>query len=192
MRKYCGCKAAEEMNTMRTSLVNSHCYPAYRCASMRPTLLSSARVATVTINPNEVTPLHLRPEFESTIRMPEEITSVILGSPGSFKAEHNEGEPNYVYVKPITKQPAQSNLLIATKSGQHVTLELISDGDGERRYSAGGLSNRIPCYAKLPGLTRCGRVGLSQSGLTKRSSTWLRRCARKLRICALIGSRCGV
>jgi hypothetical protein len=88
----------------------------------------SGRVVTVTINPNEVTPLHLRPEFESTIRMPEEVTSVILGGPGTFKAEHNEGEPNYVYVKPITRQPAQSNLLIATKSGQHVTLELISDG----------------------------------------------------------------
>jgi hypothetical protein len=87
-----------------------------------------ARVATVVINPAQITPLHLRPEFESTIRMPEEVTSVILGSPGSFKAEHNEGEPDYVYVKPITKEPAQSNLLIATKSGQHVTLELISDG----------------------------------------------------------------
>lgn len=89
-----------------------------------------ARVATITINPREVTILHLRPEFESTIRMPEEITSVILGSPGDFKAEHNEGEPDYVYVKPITKSPAQSNLLIATKSGQHVTLELVSDGAG--------------------------------------------------------------
>jgi hypothetical protein len=33
-------------------------------------------------------------------------------------------------VKPITKAPAQSNLLIATKSGQHVTLELVSDGAG--------------------------------------------------------------
>ena len=60
--------------------------------------------------------------------MPEEITSVILGSPGEFKAEHNEGEPEYVYVKPITKEAAQSNLLIATKSGQHVALELVSDG----------------------------------------------------------------
>jgi hypothetical protein len=87
-----------------------------------------ARVVTLTISPNEITTLHLRPEFESTIRLPEEITSVILGSPGTFKAEHNEGEPEYVYVKPITKEPAQSNLLIATKSGQHVTLELISDG----------------------------------------------------------------
>jgi hypothetical protein len=87
-----------------------------------------ARVATITINPREVTVIHLRPEFESTIRMPEEITSVILGSPREFKAEHSEGEPEYVYVKPITKEPAESNLLIATKSGQHVTLELVSDG----------------------------------------------------------------
>jgi hypothetical protein len=87
-----------------------------------------ARVATITINPREITVLHLRPEFESTIRLPEEVTSVILGSPGEFKAEHNEGEPEYVYVKPITKLAAQSNLLIATKSGQHVTLELVSDG----------------------------------------------------------------
>ena len=70
-----------------------------------------ARVATITINPREITVLHLRPEFESTIRMPEEVTSVILGSPGEFKAEHNEGEPEYVYVKPITKVAAQSNLL---------------------------------------------------------------------------------
>jgi hypothetical protein len=68
--------------------------------------------------------------------MPEEITSVILGSPGSFKAEHNEGEPDYVYVKPITKEAAQSNLLIATRSGQHVSIELISDGVGGKSGSA--------------------------------------------------------
>jgi len=89
-----------------------------------------ARVDTITINPREVTILHLRPEFESTIHMPEEVTSVILGSPGEFKAEHNEGEPEYVYVKPITEDAAQSNLLIATKSGQHVSLELVSEGAG--------------------------------------------------------------
>ena len=51
-----------------------------------------------------------------------------IASPSEFKAEHSEGEPEYVYVKPITKEPAESNLLIATKSGQHVTLELVSDG----------------------------------------------------------------
>jgi hypothetical protein len=51
-----------------------------------------------------------------------------FGSRGSFSTEHNEGEPNYVYVKPVTKEPAQSNLEIAMKSGQQVTPELISDG----------------------------------------------------------------
>jgi hypothetical protein len=88
----------------------------------------SGRVATITINPGEITTLHLRPGFESTIRMPEEVTSVVIGSPGEFKAEHNEGESRYVYVKPITKQSAQSNLLISTRSGQRVDLKLVSDG----------------------------------------------------------------
>ena len=97
-----------------------------RLPATRP--VAGARVATITINPREVTVLHLRPQFESTIHMPEEITSVVLGSPGEFKAEHNEAEPEYVYVKPITQEAAQSNLLIATKSGQHVSLELVSDG----------------------------------------------------------------
>src|SRR5260370_86253 len=87
-----------------------------------------ARIATVVINPAEVTPLHLRPEFDSAIRMPEEITSVVLGSPESFRAEHNEGEPRHVYVKPITRDPAVSHLMIATKSGTIVTLELVIDG----------------------------------------------------------------
>jgi hypothetical protein len=89
-----------------------------------------SRVATITINPREVTVLRLRPEFESTIHMPEAVISVILGSPGQFKTEHKEDEPEYVYVKPITKKPAQSNLLITTKSGQLVEMELVSDSTG--------------------------------------------------------------
>lgn len=101
------------------------CFP-YRSEALGP--CTRARIATVVINPSEVTLLHLRPEFDSVIRMPEEITSVILGSPESFKAEHNEGEPRYVYVKPVTRDPAVSNLMIATKSGAHLTLELISEG----------------------------------------------------------------
>jgi hypothetical protein len=84
----------------------------------------------MTIRPGEITVLHLRPEFESTIHLPEEVTSVVLGSPGAFKAEHSEGEPNYVYVKPTRMEASQSNLLISTKTGQHVSLELINDGPG--------------------------------------------------------------
>jgi len=89
------------------------------------------RIITLTLQPGAITTLHLRPEFESIIHMPEEVTSVVVGSPGSFKAEHSEAEPEYVYVKPLIHTPIQSNLLIATKSGQHVVLELISDGASE-------------------------------------------------------------
>ena len=88
----------------------------------------AAKVTTIIINPNEITALHLKPEFVSTIRLPEEVSSVVLGSLGSFKAEHSAAEPEYVYVKPTTTEPAQSDLEITLKSGQHVTLELISEG----------------------------------------------------------------
>ena len=106
----------------------------------------SARVATVVISPNEVTILHLRPEFESSIRMPEEATSVILGSPGTFKAEHNEGEPEYVYVKPVTKEPAQSNLLVATKSGAHVNVGVDQRWQCREHRPTRGFSARVPDF----------------------------------------------
>jgi hypothetical protein len=89
---------------------------------------TSGRVVTLTLQQGSITTLHLRPEFESIIHLPEEVTSVVVGSPGSFKVEHSEGEPEYVYVKPLIRTPSQSDLLIATKSGRHIVLELISDG----------------------------------------------------------------
>src|ERR1700744_1235844 len=88
------------------------------------------RVATVSIQPGSITPLHLRPDFESVIHLPDEVTSVVVGSPSSFHVEHSESEPNFVYVKPTIRTATQSDLLIAMKSGQHVVLELISDGEG--------------------------------------------------------------
>lgn len=88
----------------------------------------TGRVVTLTLQQGSITTLHLRPEFESIIHLPEEVTSVVVGSPGSFKVEHSEGEPEYVYVKPLVRTRSQSDLLIATKSGQHIVLELISDG----------------------------------------------------------------
>jgi hypothetical protein len=49
------------------------------------------RIATITISPSEVTTLHLRPEFESTIHMPEEITSVNTGKNFLIKAASGVG-----------------------------------------------------------------------------------------------------
>jgi len=86
-------------------------------------------VTTVTIQDGVITPLHLRPDFESIVRLPAEVTSVVIGNPSSFHVEHSEEESRYVYVKPTVRTPTQSDLLIALKSGQHVVLQLISDGD---------------------------------------------------------------
>jgi hypothetical protein len=86
-------------------------------------------VSTVTIQDGVITSLHLRPDFESIIRLPAEVTSVVIGNPNAFHVEHSEEEPSYVYVKPTVRTPTQSDLLIALKSGQHVVLQLISDGD---------------------------------------------------------------
>ncbi len=85
-------------------------------------------ISNLTISPDTVTDLRLKPLYAATIRMPEPISSVVVGAPTFFQAEHNEHEPELVIVKPITTQATASNLLIATKSGQVVSLRLISDG----------------------------------------------------------------
>jgi hypothetical protein len=85
-------------------------------------------ISKLTISPDTVTDLRLKPFYAATIRMPEPVSSVVVGAPTLFLAEHNEHEPDLVVVKPITADPAVSNLLIATKSGLVVSLRLLSDG----------------------------------------------------------------
>jgi len=57
------------------------------------TATSSAQIVTLALNPRDVTVLHLRKGYVSSVRLPEEVTSVVLGDPGTFKAEHSEAEP---------------------------------------------------------------------------------------------------
>lgn len=86
------------------------------------------QVASLPIEYGIVRALHLGVNFTTSIRLPEEITSIVIGNPASFKAEHSEAEPRLAFFKPITAQPAESNALITTKSGQEISLYLISDG----------------------------------------------------------------
>ena len=85
-------------------------------------------VFTIPIEEGAVTVLHLGPGYTSSVRLPEEISSVVIGNPASFKAEHSEAEPRLVFLKPTTMQPSESNALITTKSGQQISLQLISGG----------------------------------------------------------------
>ncbi|SRR6266700_73497 len=92
---------------------------------------ATPQVKYVTIEEGAVTPVHLRPGYTTSIRLPEEVNSVVVGNPLAFKAEHSESEPRLVFIKPITSKSAESNALITTKSGQETNLHLISGGLAE-------------------------------------------------------------
>jgi len=89
---------------------------------------TTPQVKDVVIEEAAVTPVYLKPGYTTSIRLPEEVNSVVVGNPLAFKAEHSEAEPRLVSIKPITAKPAESNALITTKNGQEITLHLISSG----------------------------------------------------------------
>jgi hypothetical protein len=86
------------------------------------------KITVLPIEQGTVTVLHLAAGYTSSVRMPEEISSVVVGNPASFKAEHSEAEPRLVFLKPITTLAVESNALITRKSGQEISLHLISAG----------------------------------------------------------------
>lgn len=98
--------------------------------------LAQPQISTLTLDSRSVAVLHLRPGYVSSVRLPEEVSSVVVGDPHGFMAEHSPAEPLLVFVKPTTNRPSQTNLLITTKSGHQVSLHLISDG---RSQEAGNI-----------------------------------------------------
>src|SRR5215470_12088754 len=88
--------------------------------------LPQARIVNLGVDPEQVLVLHLRPGYVSSVRVREEVSSVVLGDPGSFKAEHSDAEPQLVFFKATSAKPAQTNALITTKSGREIPLSLVS------------------------------------------------------------------
>src|SRR5579864_8877343 len=86
------------------------------------------KITSLPVPEGEVTLVHLSPGYTTSVRLPEEISSVVIGNPASFKAEHSEAEPRLVFLKPLTSQPSESNALITTKSGHEISLHLVSAG----------------------------------------------------------------
>jgi hypothetical protein len=90
------------------------------------------RIAHLVTDPQSVTALHLRPGFVTSVRLPEDVSSVVLGNPAAFKAEHSDAEPRLVFLKPTGLAPSESNALITTKGGHEISLQLVSSGDSHR------------------------------------------------------------
>jgi hypothetical protein len=80
------------------------------------------------ITGSTVSDIHLRPLFTTTIRLPEPVTSVAVGAPTLFKVEHSNEDARLVFIKPTTEDAAVSNLIIALKSGQEISIRLLSNG----------------------------------------------------------------
>lgn len=78
----------------------------------------------------QVNVVRLAPRYTTAIRMPDAVSSVIVGDPSKFLAEHSEKEPTVVTVKPVVEEAAESNLLVTTSKGRQVSFVLRSRGNG--------------------------------------------------------------
>jgi len=113
---------------IRTSLVHLTALCFLICRALAQNDPPQAHIMSLTLDLQSVTLLHLRPGFVSSVRLPEEVSSVVLGDRAAFKGEHSEAEPRLVFFKPTGGKPARSNALITTRSGREVSLTLVSDG----------------------------------------------------------------
>src|SRR5512146_3112185 len=80
---------------------------------------------------SKVTVVEIAPHFVTTIRAPEPVNAVVIGDPALFQVEHSEHEPELVFVKALTTEQAQSNLLISTSKGRQISFVLVSHGRSE-------------------------------------------------------------
>ncbi len=87
-----------------------------------------ARIVTLNADPGQILTLHLRPGYVSSVRVLEQVSSVALGDPGAFKAEHSEAEPQLVFFKTTSTKPAHTNALIMSRAGHEIALSLVSQG----------------------------------------------------------------
>src|SRR6516162_719038 len=88
------------------------------------------QVRSKTTADNRITEIELQAHFVTTIRVPEPVNSVVVGDPALFQVEHSEHEPELVFVKALTNERAESNLLISTARGRQIGFLLVSQGDG--------------------------------------------------------------
>jgi len=93
-----------------------------------------ARIESRPVDSSIVGEVHCKPLYISTIHLPEAVTSIAVGAPTLFTAEHVENEPKLVYVSPLTHDVAESNLLVALASGETISLKLISSGNSASQY----------------------------------------------------------
>jgi hypothetical protein len=112
-------------------------------------LMVDARIESCPVDSSIVGEVHCKPLYISTIHLPEAVTSIAVGAPTLFTAEHVENEPKLVYVSPLTHDVAESNLLVALASGETISLKLISSGNSAAQYDVDFVLDYRPDKALL-------------------------------------------
>jgi len=135
---------------------------------------------------HKITTVELAAHFVTTIRVPEPVNAVVVGDPALFQVEHSEHEPELVFVKALTTEEAESNLLISTANGRQISILLKGHRSGSgvaktdfllRYQTAGGFLiesetipsalvaqtasvSNAPAPQLLPAVSSGGRTGL--------------------------------
>jgi len=92
---------------------------------------SAPRRATRIVFDGHIATVHLAQHFTTTIRLPEPVSSVVVGDPNLILAEHSPNEPLLVFVKPLSAA-GETNILISTNNGRQFPLLLKSSaGSGK-------------------------------------------------------------
>ena len=133
---------------------------------------------------HKITAVELAAHFVTTIRVPEPVNAVVVGDPTLFQVEHSEHEPQLVFVKALTTEEAESNLLISTAKGRQISILLVSQGRGMgpakvdfllRYQTAGGfliepeaipstLVAQTASVSSSPSLTAAAAAGTAERG----------------------------
>src|SRR5215469_14390146 len=129
---------------IQTSLVHLIALCFLTVGALAQTETPQAHIVSLTLDPESITVLHLHPGFVSSVRLPEEVSSVVVGDPAAFKGEHSEAEPRLVFFKPSSPKPASTNALITTRSGREVSLTLVSEGTSAHQAVDYVLEYEIP------------------------------------------------
>ncbi len=98
------------------------------CAHGQTTQLQP-RIATLSGFTDQVTVAEVAAHFVTAIRVPEPVSSVVVGDPALFQVEHSDREPQLVFVKVLTTKAAQTNLLISTTKGHQLSVLVRSPGE---------------------------------------------------------------
>lgn len=95
-----------------------------------PTRGTRSGVMTLFLQPNAAATVHLGSGYVTSVRLPDDVSSIVIGDPHKFKAEHADAEPRLVFLKTVSDRAARSNALITTRSGEMVELDLVGLGKG--------------------------------------------------------------